>query len=225
MTARLRAANANPEKYLMNPPRFLYVATLALLPLLPFSLRAAQDWVRYNAVPNSSKVRVDGTSTIHDWSVESTALGGYVEFDPAFDLNKPALGRVNAHCDVRIFVRQLKSGKTDMDNVMYDSMKEKDHRRIDYRLSEMTLKEAPRSPDAPFLFDTKGELVVAGVTNKIQMPVSLFRIGADKLKFTGSTSVKMTSFGITPPTKLAVFSTGDDVKLTFEWLTAKKEQK
>jgi len=102
-------------------------------------------------------------------------------------------------------------------------MKEKDHRRIDYRLNEMTVKEAPQSPDAPLLLDTKGELVVAGVTNKLQMPVTMIRVGADKLKFTGSTSVKMTSFGIQPPTRLGVFSTGDDVKLTFEWLTAKKE--
>ena len=42
---------------------FLLVGTLALLPV---SLRAAEDWVRYNAVPNSSWVKVDGTSTIHD---------------------------------------------------------------------------------------------------------------------------------------------------------------
>jgi len=217
-------ANPKPKK-LMKRTRFVFVGTLALLPLLPFSLRAAGDWVRYNGVPNSSRVKVDGTSTLHDWSVGSTALGGYVEFDAAFDLDKPASGKVNAHCEVRIFVRQLKSDKTDMDNVMYDSMKEKDHRRLDYRLTEMTLKEAPKSPDAPFLFDTKGELVVAGVTNKAQMPVTMVRVGADKLKFTGSISVKMTSFGIKPPTKLGVFSTGDDVKITFEWLTAKKEQK
>ena len=89
----------------------------------------------------------------------------------------------------------------------------------------MVLKEAPKSPDAPFLFDTKGDLVVAGVTNKVQMPVTMVRVGADKLKFTGAASTKMTSFGIAPPTKLGLFSTGDDVKITFEWLTAKKEQK
>ena len=216
-------ANPKPKK-LMKRTRFVFVGTLALLPLLPFSLRAAGDWVRYNAVPNSSRVKVDGTSTLHDWSVGSTALGGYVEFDAAFDLDKPASGKVNAHCEVRIFVRQLKSDKTDMDNVMYDAMKEKDHRRIEYRLAEMTLKTAPKSAEAPFLFDTRGDLVVAGVTNKVQMPVTMTRVDKDKLKFTGSTSVKMTSFAIQPPTRLAVFSTGDDVKLTFDWMTAKKEE-
>jgi polyisoprenoid-binding protein YceI len=201
----------------------LFVGVLALL---GGSLRGAENWVRYAAEPGGGKVKVDGTSTVHDWSVESKLIGGYVEFDAAFNLEKAEPGKVNARAAVIIPVRQLKSDKTAMDNVMYDAMKEKDHRRIDFRLTEMKLKEAPKSPEAAFLFDTKGELVVAGVTNAVQMPVSMVRVGADKLKFTGTTTVKMTSFGIQPPAPkiaLGLISTGDDVKLTFEWLTAKKE--
>jgi len=193
------------------------------LVLLALSTRAADDWVRYNAQPAGSKVKVEGTSTLHDWLVESKLIGGYIEFDPAFNPEKPAPGKVNARVAVIIPVRQLKSDKTAMDNVMYDAMKEKDHRRIDYRLSQLTLKEPPNAPDAPLVFDTSGELIVAGVTNKSHMPVTMTRVDKDKFKFTGSTSVKMTSFGIQPPTKLGLFSTGDEVKLTFEWLTAKKE--
>jgi polyisoprenoid-binding protein YceI len=204
----------------MKTHRLLLAATVAVLSL---ATRAADDWVRYTAQPAGSQVRVDGTSTIHDWSVESKLIGGYIEFDPAFNLDHPAPGKVNARVAVLIPVRQLKSDKTAMDTIMYESMKEKDHRRIDYRLTEMTLKDAPKSPEAPLLFDTKGELVVAGITNVIQMPVTLTRVDKDKLKFTGSTSVKMTSFGIQPPTKFGVFSTGDDVKLTFEWLTARRD--
>ena len=88
----------------------------------------------------------------------------------------------------------------------------------------MTLKEAPKSADAPLVFDSKGELSVAGVTNKIQMPVSMTRVDKNKLKFTGSTAVKMTSFGIQPPTLVGILSTGDDVKISFEWLAGKKEE-
>lgn len=204
----------------MKTHRLLLAATLALLSL---ATRAADDWIRYIAQPAGSQVRVDGTSTIHDWSVESKLIGGYIELDPAFNLDHPAPGKVNARVAVLIPVRQLKSDKTAMDTIMYESMKEKEHRRIDYRLTEITLKEAPKSPEAPLLFETKGDLIVAGVTNVIQMPVTMTRVEKDKLKFTGSTSVKMTSFGIQPPTKLGLFSTGDDVKLTFEWLTTRQE--
>ncbi len=207
----------------MKNRRLLLLGTLVLLPWLILPARAAADWVRYTAQPAGSQIRIDGTSTIHDWSVESKLIGGFIEFDPAFNLDHPAPGKVNARVGVLIPVRQLKSDKTAMDTVMYESLKEKEHRRIDYRLTEMTLKETAKSADAPILFETKGELVVAGVTNVIQMPVTMTRVDKDKLKFTGSTSVKMTSFGIQPPTKLGLFSTGDDVKLTFEWQTARKE--
>ena len=77
--------------------------------------------------------------------------------------------------------------------------------------------------DAHVAMERNCELVVAGVCNVIQMPVTVTRVEKDKLKFTGSTAVKMTSFGIQPPTKLGLFSTGDEVKLSFEWVTAKKE--
>jgi len=206
----------------MKTKQFLAVGALAVLLALP--LWSAENWVRYVAQPGGGQVKVEGTSTLHDWSVESKLIGGYIEIDSSFNLDKPQPGKVNARVAVLIPVRQLKSDKTAMDTVMYDSMKEKDHRRIDYRLTEMSLKEAPKASDAPFVFDTKGELIVAGVTNKVQIPVTMVRVGADKLKFTGSIPVKMTSFGIQPPTKLGVFSTGDDVKLSFEWLTAKKEE-
>ena len=200
------------------------LALLALLALLTPALRAAEGWVRYDALPGGSKVKLDGTSTIHDWSVESKLVAGYAEFDPAFDFDKPATGKVNARCVVTIPVRQLKSEKTAMDNVMYETMKQKVHPRIEYRLTEMTLKEAPKSADAPFVFDSKGELSLAGVTNKVAMPVSMTRVGKDKLKFAGSTSVKMTSFGLEPPKLIGILSTGDDVKIAFEWLTGKKEE-
>jgi hypothetical protein len=206
----------------MKTKQILAAGVLAVLLGVP--LQAAENWVRYVAQPGGGQVKVEGTSTLHDWSVESKLIGGYVELDPGFNLDKPQPGKVNARVAVLIPVRQLKSDKTAMDTIMYETMKEKDHRRIDYRLTEMTLKEAPKSADAPIVFDARGELVVAGVTNKIQMPVTMVRVGADKLKFTGAISVKMTSFGMQPPTKLGVFSTGDDVKLSFDWLTARKEE-
>ena len=209
----------------MTTKLFLLAGKLAPLVVLTLPLCAAENWVRYDALPAGSKAKVDGTSTIHDWTVESRLIAGHVEFDSGFNLDQPAPGKVNAHCVVTILVRQLKSDSTKMDSVMYEHIKQKDHPRIEYRLTEMTLKEAPKTPDAPFMFDTKGELAVAGVTNKVQMPVSMTRVGKDKLKFTGSTSVKMTGFGIEPPKLIGILSTGDDVKIAFEWLAAKKEEK
>src|SRR6266576_3384190 len=184
------------EGIIMKTRLFLRAGKLALPVLLALPLCAAENWVRYDALPAGSKAKLDGTSTIHDWTVESRLIAGYVEFDSGFNLDQPAPGKVNARCVVSIPARQLKSDSTRMDTVMYEHIKQKDYPRIEYRLTEMTLMEAPKSADAPLVFDSKGELSVAGVTNKIQMPVSMTRVDKNKLKFTGSTAVKMSSFSI-----------------------------
>ena len=86
------------------------------------------------------------------------------------------------------------------------------------------MKETPKSANGPFNFDSTGELTVSGVTNKVAFPVTMTR--DDKtLKTTGATSVKMTSFGIEPPGLIVLIHTGDDVKLTFDWVTGVAEAK
>jgi hypothetical protein len=49
-------------------------------------------------------------------------------------------------------------------------------------------------------------------------------VSGNKLKSTGAVDLKMTDFGIKPPAPsvgLGLIKTGDEIKLTFEWLTAK----
>ena len=53
------------------------------------------------------------------------------------------------------------------------------------------------------------------------------KAGKTKLKVIGTTALKMTDFGISPPAPdigLGLIKTGDDVKLTFEWVTEQKAQ-
>jgi len=73
-------------------------------------------------------------------------------------------------------------------------------------------------------FDTKGELTVAGVTKPCDMEVSLERVDATKVKFIGMHKLKMTDFGIAPPSPeipgMDRIKTGDDLVIKFEWLLA-----
>src|ERR1051326_3191016 len=53
------------------------------------------------------------------------------------------------------------------------------------------------------------------------MPVLLLPLASDKLKITGRTSIKMTSFQIEPPAPkiaLGMIETGDEVVITFSWM-------
>jgi hypothetical protein len=178
---------------------------------------AADSLTKYSAkIP--SKVQIEGTSTIHDWEVTSGTIGGTMELP---DLKSASPGKVNAKVFVRIPVKTLKSSTGPaMDGIMYEAFKlpNNAYRFIDFRLSELVLKEA-KSPNGPYKFDSTGELTICGVTNKINMPLTIEMVGAQP-KASGGFPLKMTSYGITPPAPKAfpAIKTGDDVKITFEAL-------
>ncbi len=184
------------------------------------------DTIRYQARPGS-KVKLDGTSTMHDWTVQSGIISGFIEFDSNFplDTSKPSTDlKVTPKVEVTIPVSSIKSDKSLMDEVMHDAMKMKDYPKIEYALKEMKPKD--RKAGDPLQFDTKGDLTIAGVKKEIDMVVTMEPIAPDKLKVTGSKTVKMTDFGIKPPAPaigLGLIKTGDDVKVTFDWMTARKD--
>jgi len=196
-----------------------------MLGLLLAGSLPAQNTIRYEAQPGGSKVKVDGTSTIHDWTIESQAVGGFMELDPAFDADLKTLS-TPPKVEVTIPVRQLKSGTKAMDNVMYEHMNLKDNPTIKYKLVNLTPRGGGAG-GAPAQFDAKGELTVSGVTKTNTMAVTMERLDKTKIKVKGSTSLKMTDFGIKPPAPaigLGMIKTGDDVKLSFEWTTAQPDK-
>jgi polyisoprenoid-binding protein YceI len=109
---------------------------------------------------------------------------------------------------------------------MQEAMRMTNAPRILYRATEMVAKAPVPDAGSPVKFDTKGELAVAGVTNKIDMEVTMERMDNDMLKFTGSKALKMTDFKITPPSpKLSggFIKTGDEVTVKFEWVLGMKK--
>lgn len=183
--------------------------------------------IRYIGVPNASSMKIDGTSTIHDWTVETKVIGGFIELESNFPLDPskeaPKDLKLTPRTEVNIPVRQLKSGKSMMDTVMHNAMKAEDHPRIEYRLIEMTSKG---KTDAGLKFGTKGTIKVGGVIRTNEFDVIMTKTDDKKIKVTGETKVKMTDFGIEPPAPkiaLGAIKTANDVKLTFEWITAQKK--
>jgi YceI-like domain len=213
-----------------SPKRLL----AALLVLATASLRAADAPIPFDSLPGG-KVRIEGTSSIHDWQVEGRLIGGRLETGAGFPCEAGQTvspGKVDAKVDVFIPVRSLKSVEKDgrpysdsMDDIMYGKLLQPTYPRILYHLDELILKEAAHAADAPYVCEAKGELVVAGVTNKVTMSVQITPLGNKKLKITGNTAVKMTDFKIEPPAPkiaLGLIKTGDEVKLTFEWVVGQK---
>lgn len=193
--------------------------TLALaLAGAALSAHAAEALVKYQSQPGSS-VKMEGTSTVHDWATIGSVIGGSMELDAAFDADLKTV-KQTPKVEIVIPVRSMKSqvtpGGPKMDQVMQDHMNMKQFPRIEYKLAELTPKDGK--------MEAKGALTVAGVTKTIVMPVTFERVQGDKIKVAGTTTVKMSDFNIKPPNPEFAgvgIKTGDEVKITFEWLTAK----
>lgn len=185
---------------------------------------SAQTTTRYTSTPGS-KVTIEGTSNIHDWTVEGNVIAGYFDVDKEA-LNKGAAGPLKAAVAVKITVRSLKSGKEKMDEVMQEHMKADQFQFIEYKLSE--LKIVKGSLDKGLECESTGELTVSGVTKKVSLPVTITKVDDEKLKIASKkVDLKMTDFGIKPPEpKLAMglIKTGDEVKVAVEWMLKERKE-
>jgi len=215
--------------------RTIITGNIALLLLATAALPAVGASVTY-AARSGSKMRIEGTSNIHDWQVESPFIGGMMEVGDGFPTEPGQAvtpGKVEAKADVFIQVRSLKSVEKDgkpysdkMDEVMWEHMREPQNKRIVFHLTELTVKEAAKAKDAPYVCEAKGDLSVAGTTKTITMPVNILPLAENKLKVAGSVTIKMTDYKVEPPSPkiaLGLIKTGDEVKLVFEWMLAQKK--
>ena len=220
--------------------RTVIAGNIALLMLATASLQAADQLTTYVARPGS-KMRIEGTANIihTTWFIESQLIGGMIEVGPGFPTEpgqSVTPGKVEAKGNAFIRVNSLKSVESDgkpysdkMDEITYEHLKEEQSKQINYKLTELTLKEVPKAKDAPYVFDSTGELSIAGVTKTIKMPVNILLVVDAKgkgLEITGNIAVKMTDYKVEPVDKNLVvghIKTGDEVKLVFKWLLVQRK--
>jgi len=181
---------------------------------------------------SGSKMRIEGTSTVHDWQSESPLILGYLEVGPNFPLapgQNVAPGKVEVKGEATVTVKSLRSIEKDgkaysdtMDQKMYEMMSYTNHPKIIFHPTELVLKEVPKDKSEPYVFDSKGELVIAGVTNTISMPIKVTLLDGGKIKISGTTNLKMTDYKI-EPASIIFAKTGNDVKVIFEWVLGQKK--
>ena len=182
---------------------------------LAVAAAGAQETARV-AVSPESKLWIDGTSNLHDWSCKATTLDAAVELDAAaasqMNVAPPkALKKVQ----VKVPVKSIKCNHGGMDGNVYKALKADESPDISYILA--TFEAAPGEAKDSFTLHTVGTLTIAGKENKVSMDVVATRLADGSVKATGMVPIKMTDFGIKPPT--AIFGrlkTGDEVKVNFE---------
>ena len=174
----------------------------------------AQNTTRVNVAPDS-KLWIDGTSNLHSWSCKADKIDAAIDMDAAAatSMNVGAPKAVRK-VDVKIPVKALHCNHGGMDGNVYKALKADDAPEISYIMA--TLEAAPGAKDE-FQLTTTGTLTIAGKQNQITMVVEATRLPDGTIRAKGMIPVKMTDFGIQPPT--AIFGRlkcGDEVKVNFE---------
>ncbi len=183
---------------------------------------------RYDADLASSRVTVEGTSTLHDSHVEGHHIGGSVivqENELAFlwVTSGPSPHTLAPTGHVEIPVTSLTSGKRGMDDTMYGALKTKRHSTITYYLesAQITMRQPTQEKDAggSLTLETTGVLMVAGVERRMDIPMHVRRLSENRLEISGDISLRMTEFGIDPPrAMLGTLRTGDTVHVYWTWV-------
>ena len=193
------------------------LASVAMFALIASSatVAGAQGTARVAVAPDS-KLWIEGTSNLHGWSCKATTLEAAIDLDAAtasqIAVAPPkSLKRVQ----VKVPVKSIKCGHGGMDDNLYKALKADDSPDISYIMA--TFDAAPGEAKDSFTLHTVGTLTIAGKENNLTMDVLATRMPDGSVKATGVVPIKMTDYGIKPPT--AIFGrlkTGDEVKINFE---------
>jgi polyisoprenoid-binding protein YceI len=157
------------------------------------------------------KVTILGTSNLHDWNetVETVSGDGLVTWNDDGSFN---LDAINLKMDVH-------SIKSDMGSIMnnntYKALKADKNPEIIFTLT--TAVKSIKAGASTTGVTAKGTLTIGGVTKPVDMNVKVSIQDHALLSFKGSQIIKMTDYGISPPTALfGTLKTGDDITINFK---------
>lgn len=180
---------------------FLLTSVLALL---IFTGVQAQEF--YKVQSNNSKLVVSGTSSLHDWEMEATDFSA----ETMIKLNDNAVSEIS-RIEFTSPVSGLKSGKRIMDNKTLDALEEKKFPEIKFSLDNngevnLTGKKV----------NLTGLLTIAGKTKEVKLTVDIDVKNAQRFLVTGNVPLKMSDFGVEPPTALmGTITTDDELVVSF----------
>jgi len=163
----------------------------------------------------ASELTIEGTSSLHDFHCKTNKINAYVDVDPGYTKDLTKVARPIAAVKVNIVVKTLTCGNGQMDRNMYNTLKADENQLIKYTLSGYDILDGTASPSA-FTANTTGTLVVAGQEKPIAMKINAERLSDGKAVAQGEQKLRMSDFGISPPSFMfGRLKVGDQIKVKF----------
>ncbi|NNG10454.1 MAG: YceI family protein [Arenibacter sp.] len=159
------------------------------------------------SLTSESTLKINGSSTIHDWTVEANSIKGNMEVK----------GEEIKELLFQVDVAKINSERgAAMDKKMHAALKKEEHPQVSFKLKEV--KEVPEAVNTLHL---KGLLTIAGVGKVVEI-TSQFQKEDGNYTFKGAKEITLQEFDMVPPTAMfGQIIVGDDVTVDFDLVFAK----
>jgi polyisoprenoid-binding protein YceI len=165
------------------------------------------------AVRSDSRLWLEGTSNVRDWTCRATSLDATIEVNNA-DTTGHMPSEVVKGVTVKVPVRMLKCGDRHMEAHMYTALKSSDA-APGFITAEVD--QIPQSVVTGQRIETEARLTIAGVQRTVKMTVTSELLADGTRRARGTVPILMTDFGITPPRPWGgILRTADQVLIQFE---------
>jgi polyisoprenoid-binding protein YceI len=191
------------------------VLAAAAIALMATTLTAQSgSAVRLQLAPGS-QLTFDGTSTMHGFSCTTKTMQAYIDVDPAYQTaNLSTLAHPIVAVQVVIPVKSLSCGG-EIESNMLKTLNATKYPYIIYKLSTYDMAGGSASA-ASFVAATQGRLTISGKDNDIAMSINATRGSDGMVAAAGAQTIKMTDFGVKPPTFfLGSLRVGNELKVKF----------
>lgn len=174
----------------------------------------AQELYTLNA--NESTLLVEGTSSLHDWEMRAETMAASLKLtkddNQIRDINDVSFS---------VDTKAIQSENSIMNNKTQDALKSDKYKQIRFELKSVSGINTSSSGISGF---ASGTLFIAGISKPVEFPFKMEKTGNNSLLVSGNEKIKMTDFGIDPPTAmLGTLKTGDEVTVKFELEFLSKE--
>ncbi len=172
---------------------------------LPSQSFAFDELQRWALVPGLSRVGFDAKSTLHDFSGATQKVEGEL----VANLRRPEVG-----CKGKIMVdaASLDSGEPARDADMREQLGVSEHGKLTFEWSAFTDTVAEEKTMRTTGI-ARGKLTIHGMTRDVAMPVRVSVDASKRAVIEGELALKMSDFGVEPPSKLGMISVEDEVKI------------
>jgi polyisoprenoid-binding protein YceI len=194
--------------------RYRGAGTLATLLLVPAAIAATGAVSSPLVLQPESRVWVSGTSTVRAYECSATVVDAQVTTSSSAAASAVLAGeKAVTGVAVRIPARQLDCRNDQMNEHMLRALKADQHGDITFRLASYELTGSGASTRVRM----QGSLDIGGASRSVAIQAAARDGGGGALRVTGAHEVRLSEFGLTPPTlMLGTLRVHDRVMVNFD---------